>query len=121
MRQVFGTDMDGIEDQWRAYIGASPRAAQEAAPPTLVPSPTVEQAQEPTRTPEPTPVPEQSTPILPIAATATAVAAQPRPTATPTAENISSSGPAGSGPCLGLLPGLGALVFMALYRPRLGF
>jgi hypothetical protein len=121
MRQVFGTDMDGIEDQWRAHIGASPRAALEAVTPSLEPSPTVVQVQERTRTPEATPTPEQEAPILPIAATATALAAQPHPTATQTVGNASSSGPAVCNPCLGILPALGALVFVALYRPRLGF
>ena len=67
MAQVFATDMDGIEDQWRAYIGASPRGALEQVTATPEPSPTAEQVQEPTRTPEPTPAPEQPTPILPIA------------------------------------------------------
>lgn len=33
MQEVFGTDMDGMEDRWRAYIGAPPREGASAATP----------------------------------------------------------------------------------------
>jgi hypothetical protein len=128
MLEVYGVDMNGIEDQWRAYIGAEPRAEAQAATatpsptPTLTPqattadtTPAVQATASPTVAPTETPV---ATPILPIAATATALAAQPQPTTTPVPEDPGEDASSLPAPCLGLLPALALLVILALYRPR---
>ncbi len=36
MKEVFGTDMDGMEDRWREYIGAPPREGAGVATPVAV-------------------------------------------------------------------------------------
>ena len=128
MMEVFGVDMDGMEDQWRVYIGAQPRAS--ALPATATPEPTATEA--PTSTPppaaSPTPTatpPAAASPTLQPDATATqeptatVVAALPQPTATPEPENAPDNEPSsGPGPCLGLLPALALLIIVRLYRPR---
>jgi hypothetical protein len=130
MLEVFGVDMDGMEDQWRAHIGAAPRADAPAAMATPLPTATSAPSPTPADTVVPTPTasptvpatPTQvATPMLPIAATATALAALPQPTASPTperAEDGSTSAPAVCKPCLGLLPALVLLAVLRLYRPR---
>jgi len=130
MLEVFGVDMDGIEDQWRAYIGAKPRvgAQAETATPLSTPTTALTATSAPTTQITPTPAATTAasptlvpTPMLPIAATATALAARPRPTATLTPEGAGdnpSSAPAICRPCLGLLPALALLVILRLYRPR---
>ncbi len=80
IRSAFGFDVDGLEDAWRAKIGAKPRRAGVRGTPTLTPImvPTfvpVAGLQVPTRTA--TPVPATAT-ITPAPATET-----PIPTATP--------------------------------------
>jgi hypothetical protein len=131
MLQVFGADMDGIEDQWRAYIGAKPRAEAQSETATPLPTPTIASTTTPAATaqltPTATPTPTASptvaaTPMLPIAATATALAAQPQPTNTPTAEGSgdgASPGPVCLQPCLGLFPALVVLAIWLLVRSRL--
>jgi hypothetical protein len=131
MLQVFGVEMDSIEDQCRAYIGANPRAKAQSETATPLPTPTTtstatpaETAQlTPTATPTPTASPTvAATPMLPIAATATALAAQPQSTNTPTAEDSgdgTSPGPVCLQPCLGLLPALVVLAVWLLVRSRL--
>jgi hypothetical protein len=119
MMEVFGVDMDGIEDQWRAHIGAQPRASALPATATLEPTPTATPSvAPPTPTATSTPQPA-ATATLPSEPTATVVAAQPQPTATLETETDSGSEPSsGPGPCLGLLPALVLLVIVRLYRPR---
>jgi hypothetical protein len=111
MRQVFGVDMDGIEDRWRAYIGAQPRAGTTRATPVPQTTPTLP------KTPADAP-----TPMLPIAATATAMAAMPRPTVTrvertpsPPARGAQS---ARCLPCLGAAPALVVVAFLLFLQPR---
>ena len=110
MMQVFGVDMDGMEDLWRAYIGAQPRPEAELETPVAEATPTVR------------PTESTQSPMLPIAATATAVAALPRPMADPTsppdAEPTAGSRPAWCSPCLGALPALTLLALWAVFRPR---
>lgn len=130
MLEVFGVDMDGIEDQWRAYIGARPRAEAQAATSTplststpaltFTPAPTTELAPTLTATPAASPS-LVATPMLPIAATATALAARPQSTATPVPEDggdESLPAPSVRLPCLGLFPALAVLGILRLYRPR---
>jgi hypothetical protein len=130
MLEVFGVDMDGIEDQWRAYIGARPRAGAQAetatplptatTPATATPAPTTQSMSTETATPEATPT-SVATPMLPIAATATALAAQPQPTATSTPADAGvepSRVPPVCQPCLGLLPALAVLAIWLISRPR---
>ena len=110
MMQVFEVDMDGMEDLWRAHIGAQRRTDAAQAAPTV----------QATATPQPTE--KTQPPLLPIAATATAVAAQPRPTAAPTlsadSEPATGTRPAWCGLCPGVLPALALLALWAVYRPR---
>ncbi len=68
LRAVYGFDIEGFEDTWRAKIGAAPRIAAGQAPPT------------PTPTAVPTIVPVSGIPIIP-----TAGPTRPAPTASPTA------------------------------------
>ncbi len=117
MRQVFGVDMDGIEDRWRAHIGAQPRAGTTRATPVPQTVPTLSQTPADVQTPG-----NAQTPILPIAATATAVAAMPRPTATlvkqATPPPARGAQPARCIPCLGAAPTLAAVAFLLFSQPR---
>jgi hypothetical protein len=118
MLEVFGVDMDGMEDLWRAYIGAAPRSGETRATP--VP--------EVTAAATATPVPAMPTPTQPLP-TATAIAAAPTPTETaPTATPMSAAGitptptPAGRPalPCLGGAPAIAGLALWLLLRARAG-
>jgi hypothetical protein len=96
MNEVFGVDMDGIEDLWRAHIGAAPRtgvtqATPQAAQPT--PSPTV---------------------LQPAAATATPPTAGPAVQSTAAPESPSQSPRI----CLGAIPALALTALLALGRLR---
>jgi hypothetical protein len=110
MQKVFGVDMDGMEDLWRAHLGARQRSGAEQATST------------PPNTPAASPTQEPSPPIPPIAATATAVAALPRPTtaATVTQEPAPAAEPGRTQciPCLGLLPALVVLALWSTFHPR---
>ncbi|MBN1937610.1 MAG: hypothetical protein JW934_23335 [Anaerolineae bacterium] len=111
--QVFGADMDGMEDLWREHIGASPREGHTRA----TPQPTVTPTVEPTAT-----QPSLPTQTLAVIAAATAT---PIPPATPTTPPVPTSTPivtptptTKSGPCLGALPVLGFAVLFVSSRPR---
>jgi hypothetical protein len=110
MMQVFGVDMNGMEDLWRAHIGAQPQSSVGQATPVPQAIPTRPSMQEP------------QTPMLPIAATATALAALPRPTATPASVEdpapTAQARPTWCSPCLGALPALVLLALWAVFRPR---
>jgi hypothetical protein len=130
MIEVFGVDMDGMEDQWRAHIGASPRAEAQAATATPLPTSTTTSTPISTGTVPATPTPTATTPatptlvatpILPIAATATAIAALPQPTASPTPADSGdgpTERPAACRPFVGLLPALILFAILRLYRPK---
>jgi hypothetical protein len=118
MLEVFGVDMDGMEDLWRAYIGAPPRSGETRATP--VP--------EVTAAATATPIPAMPTPTQPLP-TATAVAAAPTPSETaPTATPASVAGitptptPVGRPalPCLGGAPAIAGLALWMLLRARAG-
>jgi hypothetical protein len=110
MMQVFGVDMDGMEERWRAHIGA------ERQPDTTQTTAKVQT----TATQQPTIEPQS--PILPIAATATAIAALPRPTTAPSSstdsEPAAEARPAWYGLCPGALPALVLFALWAAFRPR---
>jgi len=114
MMDVFGVDMDGMEDLWRAHVGAQPRSGVTRATP--VPSPTFTIQLTPSQTPE-----ADVTTALPIP-TATAVLVAPTSTATPPPEIeriATPTPPPGSrGPCLGLIPALALLALFVVFRPR---
>lgn len=114
MMDVFGVDMDGMEDLWRAHIGAQPRSGITRATP--VPSPTFTIQLTPSQTPE-----ADVTTALPIP-TATAVLVAPTSTATPPPEieQIATPTPlpGSRGPCLGLIPALALLALFVVFRPR---
>ena len=121
--EVFGVDMDGLEDLWREHIGAQPRTGTTRATPvatatpvptaTFTPPPVPTQENEPTataesvptNTPQPTPTPTR------VIASATATST---PVAEPIATPVSVERPA----CLGAVPAIGLLVLFALCRPR---
>jgi hypothetical protein len=120
MQEVFGVDMDGMEDLWRTYVGAQPRSGSTRATPaasaTLVPSPS--STFPPTATEVPTltstSVPEPST-------TPTQIAALPTATQTPPPQEppASTSTPSPASPrlCLSALPAALILgLFLALRR-----
>jgi len=115
MMQVFGVDMDGMEDRWRAHIGAQPRTGTTRATP--IPSATF--------TPEPTspPTSEGINTLVPTpAATATTLAMAPTLTATPAPQETlaptSTPMPASRGPCLGAAPALVMFALFIAFRPR---
>jgi hypothetical protein len=122
--EVLGFDVDGLEDEWRAYIGAPPREGATCATPvpsptrTLAPAPATPTIQirptpGPIETPEvaaPTPPPEPtSTPQSVAMATAT-----PAPTPTATLQPEPTKGLCGSS----LLPITALLGLYLLSRPR---
>jgi hypothetical protein len=107
MLEVFGVDMDGMEDLWREHIGAQPRSGVTRATPvptaTLLPPPTA------------TPVPSHTP-------TATAVAVVPTPTATRVVQEPAvptpTPMPRSAAPCLGAAPALAVLILFVLFRPQ---
>ncbi len=111
MMQVFGVDMDGMEDLWRTHIGAPPRAGVSRATPLPRATFTPSEASE-----------ETKIPIPPIAATATVVAAVPTATPTRVAQKTATPAPAPLCaprlPCLGAAPVLLVLALFAVFRPR---
>jgi hypothetical protein len=91
LMQTYGFNIDGLEDQWRASIGAQPRT--DSAQPTAMPSPTF----------VPTIVPISGGPV-PLQATAT-----PVPTSTFNGQSTPQSPPTRTGPPLAL-----SLILLAL-------
>lgn len=111
--QVFGVDMDGMEDLWREHIGAQPREGATRVTPVPATAPTT--------------VPTATRPTQPTSTLASVAAATstPLPPATPT--DLPSPTPMPvvtptpnprSGPCLGALPALGLVVLFMLFKPR---
>jgi hypothetical protein len=127
MLEVFGVDMDGMEDLWREYIGAPPRSGATRA----TPIPEVTAAATATSvSATATPIPAVPTPTQPLP-TATAIVAAPMATPTeiaPTATPASASAveptapPAGlsGAPCLGAAPAIAGLALWMLLRARAG-
>jgi hypothetical protein len=114
--EVFGVDMDGMEDLWRDYIGAPPRVGETRATPV----PTITATTEPV--PSDTPTAET---VVETPPTATVVAAvptstvttQPSPTSlppSPTPPPATQQGP----PCLGAVPALAVLALFVAFRAR---
>ena len=121
LMQVFGVDMDGMEDLWRAYIGAQPRTGTTRATPvptvTMTPSPVPTRAAENKDTPVPTPTSTQNTVATLPTSTPTATMIVPTPTATE-ALGDEPAVPAPRGPCLGAVPALALLILFVLFFPR---
>jgi hypothetical protein len=117
MMEVFGVDMDGMEDLWREYIGAQPRSGVTRATPV----PTATSQPQPTATLVPSHTPTAASEPAPIA-TATAVAVVPTPTATRVAEQLPvptpTPVPRSAAPCLGAVPALAVLILFFLFRPQ---
>jgi hypothetical protein len=113
MTEVFGVDMDGMEDLWREHIGAPPRTGATRATPaptaTFTPASTLVQKPQ-----------ETNTPVLAPVDTATAVAILPTSTATPLPDNSLSLTPVPTsrGPCLGAVPALALVALFVILRPR---
>ncbi len=124
MLEVFGVDMDGMEDLWREYVGAPPRSGETR----VTPVPEVTATSTATAVPAaPTPTAAQATP--------TALAAAPTATPSPTpTEAVSTATPAPAQveepaptparrfgpPCLGAAPAIAVLLAFALLRARAG-
>ena len=117
MLEVFGVDMDGMEDLWRAYIGAPAREGETRATPVpsptatseSVPTPTPEAASDttPTVTSEPAPTPT----VVAALPTATLKSDEPtEPTATPVPRSV--------GPCFGAAPMVVLLALVLFPRRR---
>ncbi|MFZ5915875.1 MAG: peptidase MA family metallohydrolase [Chloroflexota bacterium] len=89
--QVLGIDVDGLEDEWRAYIGAPPREGATRATPLPSPTPLAGLAS-PSATP--------STTVAPTPQPAAAATATVAPTPTPVTE---SGGTGCASPLAGLI------------------
>jgi hypothetical protein len=123
MEEVFGVDMDGMEDLWRAHIGAEPRSGVTRA--TTVPGATATSEPTPSPAPVQTNTPVSTSTESPTTApepTVTAVAAVPAATATEPPQDVpeaaSTPVPASRGLCLGAVPVLGMVALFAVFRPR---
>jgi hypothetical protein len=92
LQQVYGFDIEGFEDAWRADIGAQPRSGSEAKPPTLVPrQPDFVPASISIAGPTPAPTRERPTPTPIVIAQASGDAAGPAAAASaPVAEATST-------------------------------
>jgi hypothetical protein len=98
MMEIFGVDMDGMEDLWRASVGAPPRSGVSRATPV----------------PQVTRAPRELTELGDDRAT-------PMPTVTlvPQETPLSTPAPRGAVPCLGAAPAL-ALLAVLLFLTRFG-
>lgn len=110
---VFGVDMDGMEDLWREHIGAQPRQGHTRATPitaeTPPPAPTATQPPPPTSTPAVVAAATETPTNQPVAEATLVVEAMPTVEPTPATR---------SGPCLGAIPALGLAVLFVLFKPR---
>jgi Peptidase MA superfamily len=113
MMEVFGVDMDGMEDLWRASIGAQPRKGTTAVG-------------TPAATPGFDATPEGTATIVvstPTEAPATAVSAASTSTATPVTTSLpptTTPAPRTRAPCLGAAPALAVLALFAVLLRRKG-
>jgi hypothetical protein len=126
MLEVFGVDMDGMEDLWRAYVGAPPRSgATRATPvPELAATATSTAAAAPA---SPTPTVPPATPTTAAAAptaTPSPTITEPVATATPAPAAVDVAEPTPAArfgpPCLGAAPALAVLLGFLLLRARGG-
>jgi hypothetical protein len=106
MMEVFGVDMDGMEDLWRASIGAAPREGATRATPDAGATPTAAETEGTATTTagEPT--------ATAAVAAGTVTATSLAPTATPA--------PRPRAPCLGAAPALAVLALFAVLLRRKG-
>lgn len=127
--QVLGFDVDGLEDEWREYIGAPPREGVTRATPvplptqTFTPAPPTATVQiRPTPGPLETPETATATPLPePTATSQTVVVATGTPPPPPTATVTPEAEPEKRSQklCgLSLLPGVALLGLFLLFRPR---
>lgn len=116
--EVFGVDMDGMEDLWREHIGAPPRTGETRA----TPLPTATAPTAPTATPAPDNTPTPTTIPQPTATSAVAAVPTATPTETQTSteqsEPTSTPAPRSAGPCLGAVPAIALLALYVVFRPR---
>jgi hypothetical protein len=119
MMQVFGADMDGMEDQWREHIGASPRTGVTRATPapaeTYTPTPAPPGMTEGTATAIPAPSATATAGVALLVPTATASPTMPSP---PTPTTAPPPPPQSIVPCLGAAPAIGLLALYLVLRPR---
>jgi len=119
MMEVFGVDMDGMEDLWRTSIGAAPRQGTTAVS-TPWATPGADATPGGTATASPTVV---GSPTAVGGPSATAVSAAGTPTATPAATSLSPTAtpaPRPRAPCLGAAPALAVLILFAVLLRRVG-
>lgn len=120
LTEAYGFDLDGLEDAWRASVGARPRRAEGAAPtPTLPP------------TPVPTFRPIADAPLAASSVLSSTVtpssAAQPEPSATaeptrapdPTSPSTRQANPLTVALFVVLVAGIG-LIYFSIQRKRFG-
>jgi hypothetical protein len=109
LQQVYGFDIEGFEDAWRADIGARPRSGSDAKPtPTRVPTivPTFAPASISNTGPTPAPTRERPTP------TPIAIAQAGEPAATASAP-VAASAPTDSTPII-LIAAIAAIVILSV-------
>jgi len=124
MREVFGVDMDGMEDLWREYIGAPPRSGETR----VTPAPEVTATSTATAVPAaPTPTVPQSTPTALAAAPTATPSPTPTkvaPTETPVSAKVEEPTPTPAGrsglPCVSAAPAIAVLALFVLLRTRAG-
>jgi hypothetical protein len=124
MLEVFGADMDGIEDLWREHIGAPPRSGETRVTPAPEVTATATAAAVPA---VPTPTASQPTPTA-VAAAPTATSSptptEPAPTATPASADVEGPTPMPAGrsgpPCVGAAPAMAVVALYLLFRARAG-
>lgn len=130
LKSVYEFNADGLEDAWRAYIGAQPRfvTATPTITPTVTPTPSPTQTETPTPTatlsptPTPTATSTSTTTPTPTLTASPTVTASPTPTATPTPAPSPYAKLAALGGgviCLALLGG-SAVLFLAKRRAAAG-
>jgi hypothetical protein len=116
--EVFGVDMDGMEDLWREHIGATSRSGETRATPvptltpSAVPTPTTT-TEAPTTPTAVSAAPTATATTAPMSSTPTATAV-PSPTESPVPTPASRSG----APCLGAVPVMAVLGLFAVHRAR---
>lgn len=116
MMEVFGVDMDGMEDLWRAYVGAQPRTGITRATP--VPTAALTEQPSPELTATATPVQVAVATSTPAPATAALATATPAPASQDVPTPTPGPAPRAAVPCVGSLGAVAMAALFVAFRPR---